>query len=144
MTQQDIDGLLNETDEYYRDVYAFGNWGVLGDVIFKNWRVEDLSVTLPEAQRTNRRNGLDFGFSSDPAAVGVTHYDKMRKTIYFYKELYETGLTNDILSERVKDMIGNERIVCDTCRFVWCVDEMVSMIAGIKAKALYQIECGLH
>jgi len=112
MTQQDIDGLLNEPDEYYRLVYAFGEWGVLGDVIFKNWRVEDLSGM--HDQFTNRRNGLDFGFSSDPAAMGVSHYDKMRKTIYFYKELYETGLTNDVLAERVKEMIGNERITCDS------------------------------
>jgi phage terminase large subunit len=65
-------------------------------------------------QFTNRRNGLDFGFSSDPAAVGVSHYDTRKKTIYFYKELYETGLTNDILAERIKDMIGSERIVCDS------------------------------
>jgi phage terminase large subunit len=93
-------------------VYTLGMWGVLGDVIFKNWKVEDLSGMRD--QFTNRRNGLDFGFSSDPAAVGVSHYDAMRKTIYFYKELYETGLTNDILAERVKDMIGDERIICDS------------------------------
>ena len=65
-------------------------------------------------QFTNRRHGLDFGFSSDPAAVGVSHYDKTRKTIYFYKELYETGLTNDILAERVREMITNERIIADS------------------------------
>ena len=112
MTQQDIDNLLNEKDEYYKAVYAYGAWGVLGDVIFTNWRVEDLSQM--QDQFTNRRHGLDFGFSSDPAAVGVSHYDKTRKTIYFYKELYETGLTNDVLAERVKDMIGDERIVCDS------------------------------
>ena len=112
MTKQDIDNLLNEKDEYYRNVYAFGEWGVLGDVIFTNWRVEDLSEMT--AQFTNRRHGLDFGFSSDPAAVVNTHYDTSRKTIYIYKELYETGLTNDILAERVREMITNERIIADS------------------------------
>lgn len=112
MTQQDIDNLLNEKDEYYKAVYAFGAWGVLGDVIFTNWRVEDLSEMV--AQFTNRRHGLDFGFSSDPAAVVNTHYDTSRKTIYIYKELYETGLTNDVLAERVTEMIGTERIVADS------------------------------
>ncbi len=112
MTQQDIDNLLNEKDEYYKAVYAYGAWGVLGDVIFTNWRVEDLSEMT--AQFTNRRHGLDFGFSSDPAAVVNTHYDTSRKTIYIYKELYETGLTNDILAERVTEMIGTERIVADS------------------------------
>ena len=108
----DIDNLENETDEYFYQVYTLGNFGVLGDVIFKNWRVEDLSGMAD--QFTNMRAGLDFGFSSDPAAVGVSHYDKTRKTIYFYKELYETGLTNDVLAERVKDMIGSNRITCDS------------------------------
>ncbi len=112
MTQQDIDNLLNEKDEYYKAVYAYGAWGVLGDVIFTNWRVEDLSEMA--AQFTNRRHGLDFGFSSDPAAVVNTHYDTSRKTIYIYKELYETGLTNDILAGRVTEMIGAERIVADS------------------------------
>jgi len=112
LEQGDIDDLENETDEYFYNVYTLGKWGTLGDVIFKNWRVEDLSGMVD--QFTNRRNGLDFGFSSDPAAVTVSHYDKMRKIIYLYKELYETGLTNDILADRIKDLLGSERIICDS------------------------------
>ncbi len=119
LTAEDIHDLEGERDAYYRDVYTLGNWGVLGDVIFTNWLVADLSdpqseYYLPEEQRTNRRNGLDFGFSSDPAALGVSHYDKMRKRIYFYGELYEKGLTNDVLAERVKEIIGEENVICDS------------------------------
>ena len=112
LTADDVAGLENETDQYYYDVYTLGNWGTLGDVIFKNWRVEDLSGMAD--QFTNCRNGLDFGFSSDPAAMVGTHYNTSHKTIYIYKELYETGLTNDLLSERVKDLIGSERLTCDS------------------------------
>ena len=128
LTQQDIAKLENETDKYYYNVYTLGNWGVLGNVIFTNWRVEDLSGM--RNQFVNLRNGLDFGFSTDPAAAGRSHYDKTRKTIYFFDELYETGLTNDVLAERLIDMIGvwkkpeeegrepelvgTERIMCDS------------------------------
>lgn len=113
LTHDDVKDLENETDEYYYQVYSLGNWGVLGDVIFTNWRVEDLSKMRD--QFTNVRRGGDFGFSSDPAAFGVSHYDTMRKTIYFYKELYETGLTNDVLAERVKDMgEAEERSIWDS------------------------------
>jgi len=112
LTPDDVKDLENETDEYYHSVYTLGNWGVLGDVIFTNWRVEDLSGM--QDQFTNRRNGLDFGFSSDPAAVIVSHYDTKKKTIYVYKELYETGLTNDILAERIKELAPNDRIVADS------------------------------
>lgn len=112
LTEDDRRDLLNETDEYYYRVYTLGEWGTLGDVIFKNWRVEDLSEM--QAQFTNRRHGLDFGFSSDPAAVLCTHYDTMRKTIYIYSELYETGLTNDLLAEHVLAMMGSDRVTCDS------------------------------
>lgn len=119
LTEEDHAGLENEDDDYFYQVYTLGNWGVLGDVIFKNWIVANLSdpmseYYLPESQRTNRRNGLDFGFSSHPAAVGVSHYDRTRKRIYFYKELYETGLTNDILAERTKVMVGDDLVTCDS------------------------------
>ncbi len=112
LTADDVKDLESETDAYYHNVYTLGNWGILGDVIFTNWRVEDLSATSD--QFTNRRNGLDFGFSSDPAAALSTHYDSTRKTIYIFKELYERGLTNDILAERMVEMIRDDRIVCDS------------------------------
>lgn len=112
LTPDDIHDLESETDEYYRDVYTFGNWGILGDVIFRNWKVLDLSDM--RNQFTNRRNGLDFGFSSDPAAVSCSHYDTMRKTIYIYDELYETGMENDKLAESVITMIGDDIIICDS------------------------------
>ena len=112
LTKQDIKRLEDETDKYRYDVYTLGNWGVLGNVIFTNWRVEDLSEL--HEQFTNHRNGLDFGYSSDPAAIVVSHYDRMRKTIYIYDELYQTGLTNDLLAEEVKRMIGQDVITCDS------------------------------
>jgi len=112
LTKQDVEDLENETDSYYRDVYTLGNWGVLGNVIFKNWRIEDLSGM--QDQFVNRRNGLDFGFSDDPASMHPSHYDRMHKTIYIYDELYERGLTNDLLAEEVIKLIGRDRVTCDS------------------------------
>jgi phage terminase large subunit len=112
LTADDIRDLENESDPYYRAVYTFGNWGVLGHVIFTNWRVEDLA----ERRRhfVNRRHGLDFGFSSDPAAMPVTHYDRAHKTIYIYDELYERGLTNDLLAAEVLKLIERDLVKCDS------------------------------
>lgn len=119
LTAQDVYKLENEKDPYYYQVYTLGNFGVLGDVIFTNVVIADLldhdgEYYLPPEQRTNRRHGLDFGFSSDPAAMPVTHYDKKRKRIYIYDELYERGLTNDILADEVIDKIGKDRVICDS------------------------------
>lgn len=112
LTSQDRRDLENETDKYRYNVYTLGNWGILGHVIFTNWRVEDLSGMMDEF--TNHRNGLDFGYSSDPAAGWFAHYDRNHKRIYVYDELYERGLTNDKLADALHDKIGNSPVVCDS------------------------------
>lgn len=130
LTADDIADLENETDEYYRNVYTYGNWGVLGDVIFTNWETADLSSMT--AQFTNHRHGLDFGFSSDPAAIVATHYDKQRRTIYIYNELYERGLTNDQLAQEARAIVGYDDIVCDSAE-PKSIAELQSI--GIKARS---------
>jgi phage terminase large subunit len=112
LTADDIADLENETDEYYRNVYTYGNWGVLGDVIFTNWEVADLSGMT--AQFTNHRHGLDFGFSSNPAGVVFTHYDSHAKTIYIYDEVYERGLTNDLLAAEVAPRASGQHVTADS------------------------------
>jgi phage terminase large subunit len=108
----DIAGLENETDEYYRDVYTLGKWGTLGDVVFRNWRVEDLTELKKTAD--NLFYGLDFGFSTDPAGGLKVHYDRMRKRVYVLGELYDRGLTNQQLGPMLSVFCGTRPITCDS------------------------------
>ena len=110
LTQDDRDALENEKDPYYRNVYTLGNWGVLGDVIFRNWRTEDLS----DLNTDKPLFGLDFGFSSDPAAGVKVHYDRAGKKIYILDELHEKGMTNSQLAETLKPWVGGHYITCDS------------------------------
>lgn len=112
LTDDDRRDLENETDKYFYNVYTLGNWGVLGNVIFNNWQVQDLGEM--RNQFINPRHGLDFGFSSDPAALVVTHYDRMRKTIYIYDELYARDLTNPELAGLIKPMIDDDVLTADS------------------------------
>lgn len=112
LTDDDRAALENESDPYYRDVYTLGNWGVLGDVIFRNWEMRDLSSVA--AARPQRLLGLDFGFSSDPCACVNVGYDRARKTVYVFDELYERGLTNSLLAERLKAFAPGQYITCDS------------------------------
>jgi len=112
LTSSDVEDLENETDKYFYDVYTLGNWGVLGDVIFTNWETADLSGMTD--QFINCHHGLDFGFSSDPAALVCTHYDSTRNVIYVYNELYERGLTNDLLANEIKPMVNGAYVTCDS------------------------------
>ena len=112
LTYEDTQDLENETDKYYYDVYTLGNWGVLGNRIFENWEVEDL--TDIKETFDNYKNGADWGFGSDPFAFGRMHYDKKHKTIYFLDEIYKRGLLNDQSGKMVKKIIDNEIVTCDS------------------------------
>ncbi|NLZ54085.1 MAG: PBSX family phage terminase large subunit [Thermoanaerobacteraceae bacterium] len=112
LTQDDVEAMESETDPYFRDVYVLGRWGVLGHVIFKNWHTEDLSEYREALD--NFRNGLDFGFAKDPAALIHTAYDRKRNRIYILDEVYETGLTNDVLAKRILSLIGKQVVFADS------------------------------
>ena len=112
LTEDDIKRLESEDDPYYIDVYLNGNWGILGDVIFTNWEVKDLSDMEDRLDRDC--HGLDFGFSSDPAAVVKQYYDKSTKTLYIFDEIYETELTDEQLANKTADLIGREVVTCDS------------------------------
>lgn len=112
LEDDDIYELENEKNEYYRDVYTYGNWGILGDVVFTNWRVEDIDDLIPTFD--NLRNGLDFGFTNDPTAFTRSHYQKSRKRIYIFNEFDEKRMTNPTIAEKLSPIIGRESITCDS------------------------------
>lgn len=112
LTDDDIYSLENEKDVYFREVYTYGNWGVLSKVIFKNWEVRDLSEDIPKYDRIY--NGLDFGFSQDPNALIRVHVDQKKKEIYVFDELYRCEMHDDELAEEVKKRIGTQYIICDS------------------------------
>lgn len=125
LTQDDHEQLENEKDPYYYNVYTLGNWGALGDCIYRNWKVEDLSE-LVETRKNgqtvkvplyetfdNIRNGIDFGFASDPCAYLKCHLDSKHKRIYVFKEYYERGKTNQQLASDIKSIVLYERVACD-------------------------------
>ena len=112
LTEQDRYRMENESDSYFYNVYTLGNWGVLGDTIFKNFITEDLSDRKKSFDKIY--NGLDFGFASDPTAFIRIHYDKNNKIIYILDEFEEREMTNDAIAEKLKKIIGTEYITCDS------------------------------
>ncbi|MFH1547298.1 MAG: terminase large subunit, partial [bacterium] len=113
LNQEDRDVLEQETDSYWYDVYTLGKWGVLGNVIFENWKAEDIPSDFVRTF-DNYKNGLDFGFASDPVAFNRTHYDRTRKKIYIIEELHELGLTNPMIADELKPIVRDEVVVCDS------------------------------
>ena len=112
LTDDDRDLLENESDPYFYNVYSLGNWGTLGNVIFKNWRVEDLSDRIP--QFDNIYCGADWGYSNDPNAFIKLHYDGKQKKIYVFDEWYQAGMNDEDILRVSKQFFGNNYVACDS------------------------------
>lgn len=110
LTEDDIYELEHETDEYFYNVYTLGNWGILGNVIFKNWTTADLSDMV--AKFDNIDNGLDFGFTN-PNALVRCHVSEKSKTIYIFDTLCKRGQTYDSLVSDLREKIGSQIVTCD-------------------------------
>lgn len=133
LTEDDIYNLENEQDEYFYQVYSLGNFGILGHIIFQNWRVEDLSDRIN--QFDHLFYGCDFGYSSDPNALIKVHLDKTRKIIYVLDEWYQAGMTDDELLRVAKAFAGNNYITCDSAEpktIDFLADNGVRAVGAVK------------
>lgn len=110
LTPDDIYELEHEADEYFYNVYTLGNWGILGNLIFKNWTTADLSSMIPSFDDIDI--GLDFGYTN-PNALVKCHVSEKSKTIYVFDTLYKRGQTYESLTEDVKQKAGNNVVTCD-------------------------------
>lgn len=112
LTAEDRALLEDETDPYFYNVYTLGNWGILGNVIFKNWRVEDLTEQIPKFD--NIYCGCDFGYAVDENALIKVHLDKKKKKIYIFDEWYQAGMSDDELVRVCKLFFGGHYVACDS------------------------------
>ena len=112
LTEQDRYLLENEKDPYWRSVYVKGNWGVLGNLIFTNWHVENLRDSIPNFDKIHC--GIDFGYSQDPNALVKLHLDKKHKKIYVFDEYYKAGMQDSELLRVCREFFGNQIIFADS------------------------------
>ena len=96
-------------------VAGLGEWGVSEGVIFENW--EERAFDPEEIRgRSDVMSafGLDFGYTNDPTALFCGLVSAENKTIWVFDELYEKGLTNRMIYQRIFQMgYAKERIRAD-------------------------------
>lgn len=64
-----------------------------GAEVFINLCIRE--IDSEEIQTFDRiKNGLDFGYAGDPLAYMKLHYDKTRRRLFIYDELYGTRISN--------------------------------------------------
>lgn len=97
-------------------VAGLGDWGIVDGLIFENWREERFDVNkIRKIPNVISKFGLDFGYTNDPTALFCALVDIDNKTIYVFDELYEKGLTNDMIFKRIEHMgFVKEKITADS------------------------------
>ena len=82
-----------------------------GGEVFDNVKIRP--ITDEEIQSYwNIKRGLDFGYAIDPLAYGVMHYDRKKRRLYIFHELYKVGLSNHGAYEHIRQ----ENIINDIIR----------------------------
>lgn len=130
-------------------VAGLGNWGIVDGLVYENWREQDYELITrreyasltDEAQKSNNFvfredlvtvSGLDFGYTNDPTAFFVGFLDEDNKKLYVWDEIYEKGLSNRMIDERIVNAgYGKERITGDSAE-PKSIDELKGMGLRIK------------
>lgn len=85
-----------------------------GGAVFENVTVR--KITAEELDRFDRiRHGLDFGYGADPLAYIKMHYDKTRKRLFLFGEIYQVRLGNTKAVRKIKKLNPlNQMITADS------------------------------
>jgi len=107
---QTLEALKDQDRNFYR-IFAEGEWGRLEHVIYKNW-YETADFSIP-VSGDNTFYGLDFGFNSPTSLVEVRVDARPGEASAWRVEaneiIYEAGLTNSALIEKMKVVIPEDR-----------------------------------
>lgn len=96
-------------------VAGLGEFGIAEDLIYENYKVEDFDVDeIRKIPDIKSAFNLDFGFT-DPNAFVCELIDNTNMKIYIFDEWYQSGVTNKVIAQQIKDMgYGSEVIICDS------------------------------
>nr|DAU75034.1 MAG TPA: terminase large subunit [Caudoviricetes sp.] len=95
---------------------GLGEWGIVEGLVYENWeeRVFDVHEI---SNRPNVRSafGMDFGYVNDPSTLFCGLVDTVAREIYVFDEMYEKGMSNEDIKDKVTDMgYAKERIKADS------------------------------
>ena len=97
-------------------VAGLGNWGIAEGLIYENWKEEAFDIdAIRRLDSVKAIFGLDFGYTNDPSALFCGLIDVKAKTIWVFDEMYEKGMSNERIYQRITNMgYGKEKIRADS------------------------------
>ena len=99
--------MARDNPRRYR-VAGLGDWGIADGLIFENVEERAFDYNSDEFKQAHPKLlsafGLDFGFTNDPTALFCGLVDMETREIFVFDELYQTGLTNRQIADRITAM----------------------------------------
>ncbi len=95
---------------------GLGEWGIVEGLVYENWEervfdVHEISIRLS----VRSAFGMDFGYVNDPSTLFCGLVDTVAREIYVFDEMYEKGMSNEDIKDRVSEMgYSKERIKADS------------------------------
>jgi len=114
-------------------VAGLGQWGVIDGLVYENWEAGEFNVERIRGQGLISAFGLDFGYTNDPSALCCMLVDSTKRIIYIFDEMYEYGMPNRLIYERIDSMgYRKEKIFADSAE-PKSIDELYSLgLRGIR------------
>ena len=94
--------------------HGLHNWGVLGNLIFKNWKVQDVRNSPIFKTFDIFKHGLDFGYSNDPTAYCKMYYQKAKRRLFIIDEHRDIEVTNDQIADDIRPYVDSDNVICDS------------------------------
>lgn len=105
-----------------------------GGQVFENVTVRP--ITEEEMGRFDRvYHGLDFGYGADPAAYIKMHYDRTRKRLFLFGEIYGVRLGNTRLAGMIRKLNPLNRLITadsEDARAIDALNELGLRVTGAK------------
>lgn len=105
-----------------------------GGQVFENVTVRP--ITEEELGRFDRvYHGLDFGYGADPAAYIKMHYDRTRKRLFLFGEIYGVRLGNTRLAGMIRKLNPLNRLIMadsEDARAIDALNELGLRVTGAK------------
>ena len=118
-----FDTMKERNPRRYR-VAGLGEWGIVEGLVYENWEEREFDHTDKAFQNHTTVFGLDFGYTNDPSALFCGLCDTQKKELFVFDEMYEKGLSNRAIYDRVTALgYAKERIRAD-CAEPKSIDEL--------------------
>lgn len=116
-----FDNMKEKNPRRYQ-VAGLGNWGIVDGLVYENW--EEKEFTLDQVINCDSVNGIDFGYTNDPAAVFIGFIDTEHKKLYVWDEIYKKGLSNKKLYEEIENSHYQKKSFTADCAEPKSIDEL--------------------